>query len=318
MTTLKARIGLRNLRGRGSLAGVPFSPRARAGLFVFVSGCFRPAAGSRFDMGVFVNGAAVGAPLFGMRGRVTSPAPASRGQGTRNASSFSHSVRSYEVVGSCCAGSLTDDSAPSRFVCCFDLTVRSFAHPGRMYSLRPSSGQADDGGAAGEKKRGWRKVLGGATMGTEGERFLTAFGMTTLGQGGEKQVPHPATRSGAQTARSVPFEAQGKRDDNVKSAGRAAQPSRMRRFCGWPVFASGEGRAFCFVSGCFRPAAGSRLDMGMFANRSAVGAPLFGIRGRIKSPAPAEPGAPEHILVFSQRAFVRGGGIVLRWIVHGR
>ena len=133
-------------------------------------------------------------------------------------------------------------------------------------------------------------MLGGATMGTEGERFLTAFGMTTLGQGGEKQVPHPATRSGAQTARSVPFEAQGKRDDNVKSAGRAAQPSRMRRFCGWPVFASGEGRAFCFVSGCFRPAAGSRLDMGMFANRSAVGAPLFGIRGRIKSPAPAEPG----------------------------
>ena len=47
-------------------------------------------------------------------------------------------------------------------------------------------------------------------MGTEAERFLTAFGMTTLGQGGEKHIPHYV------------------RDDSVKSAGRVARPSRMR------------------------------------------------------------------------------------------
>ena len=80
--------------------------------------------------------------------------------------------------------------------------------------------------------------------GNGGERFLTAFGMTTLGQGGEKQVPH-----------YVPFEAQGKRDDNVKSADRAAQPSWTRKFCGCAVLAAGEGRAFCFCLWLF-PACG--------------------------------------------------------------
>ena len=60
--------------------------------------------------------------------------------------------------------------------------------------------------------------------------------------------------------------------------------------------------------------------MGVFVNGAAVGAPLFGMRGRVTSPAPAEPGTghPQHILVFSQRAFVRGGGIVLCWVVDGR
>ena len=53
--------------------------------------------------------------------------------------------------------------------------------------------------------------------------------------------------------------------------------------------------------------------MGMFANRSAVGAPLFGMRGRVKSPAPQGrgQGTRNTFLVFSRRAFVRGGGIVL-------
>ena len=52
-------------------------------------------------------------------------------------------------------------------------------------------------------------MVGGATMGTEGERFLTAFGMTTLGQGRRKAGPSPR--------------------DTIRGAkGRSAFPSRLR------------------------------------------------------------------------------------------